>query len=95
MILAYRPLNVGEVGSMMGLSDEEVTTGALVDRCASLIKMRGTVIEFVHQSARDYLVGINGQAIFDSHECYGNGEVTLSCLSYLSERLKVNLANLP
>jgi hypothetical protein len=95
MILAYRPLNVGEVGSVTGLSDEEVTTEALVDRCASLIKMRGTVIEFVHQSARDYLVGINGQAIFDSHECYGNGEVALSCLSYLSEQLRINLANLP
>lgn len=82
------------MGSVTGLS-EEMTTAALVNRCASLIKMRGAGIEFVHQSAREYLVGINGQAILDSHERYGHGEVVLSCLSHLSERLKVNLAHLP
>jgi hypothetical protein len=54
MMLVYRPLNVAEVGSVSGLSDEWVTIEALVDRCASFIRMQGTTdIEFVHQSARD------------------------------------------
>ena len=56
--------------------------------------MRGTDIEFVHQSARDYLAGKNGQSILDSHGPYGHGEIVLSCLSHLSERLKVNLVDL-
>jgi hypothetical protein len=95
ILLAYRPLNVAEVSSVSGLSDEWVSIEGLVDRCASFLKMRGTDIEFVHQSARDYLTGENGQSILDSYEYYGHGGVALSCLSYLSERLKVNLVDLP
>ena len=93
ILLAYRPLNIAEVGSVSGLS-EEWEIKALVDRCASFLKMRGTDIEFV-QPARDYLAGENGQPILDSYEYYGHGEIALSCLSYLSQRLKVNLVDLP
>ena len=57
MMLAYRPLDVREVCSVTGFSDREVAVDGLVDRCASFIKMRGTRIEFVHQSVRDYLAG--------------------------------------
>jgi hypothetical protein len=60
MMLAYRPLNVREVGSVIGLSDEEVAIEALVDRCVSFVRIRGTDIECIHQSARDYLAGKNG-----------------------------------
>ncbi|KIM97029.1 hypothetical protein OIDMADRAFT_105875 [Oidiodendron maius Zn] len=95
MMLAYRPLNIEEVGSVIGLSDEWVSFKALVNRCASFIQMRHTDIGFVHQSARDYLAGKNGQSILDSYENYGHGEIALSCLSYLSQRLKVNLVDLP
>jgi hypothetical protein len=95
MMLAYRPLNVEEVGSVTGLSGESVAIEAWVDRCASFIKRRGTDIEFVHKSARDYLAGTGGQAIFDSYEHYGHGEIALNCLSYLTKRLKVNLVDLP
>jgi hypothetical protein len=95
IMLTYRPLNIAEVGSVTGLSNEWVTIKALVDRCASFIKTRGTDIEFVHQSARDYLVEENGQSILDSYEHYGHGEIALSCLSHLSQRLKVNLIDLP
>ncbi|KFY02662.1 hypothetical protein O988_02002 [Pseudogymnoascus sp. VKM F-3808] len=95
MMLAYRPLNVEEVSSVTGLSGESVAIEAWVDRCASFIKRRGTDIEFVHKSARDYLAGTGGQAIFDSYEHYGHGEIALNCLSYLTKRLKVNLVDLP
>ncbi|KAK9384571.1 hypothetical protein V1515DRAFT_632612 [Lipomyces mesembrius] len=93
MMLAYRPLNMAEVGSVTGLSDECVR--ALVDRCASFVRMRDTDIEFVHQSARDYLAGTSGQSILDSYENHGHSEIALSCLSHLSERLKINLIDLP
>ncbi|KAK6613460.1 hypothetical protein H4I95_01804 [Botrytis cinerea] len=57
--------------------------------------MRGTDIEFVHQSSRDYLVGENGKCILDTSELYGHHEIVVSCLSYLSQKLKVNLVDLP
>jgi hypothetical protein len=94
MMLAYRPLNVEEVGSVTGLSDQLVAIEAWVDRCASFVKRRGTDIEFVHQSARDYLAGKDGQSMFDSYEHYGHSEIALNCLSHLTERLKVNLVDL-
>lgn len=95
MVLAYRPLNMAEVGSVTGLSDEWAPIKALVDRCASFLKMQGTDIEFVHQSARDYLSEKNGQSTLDSYECCGHSEIILSCLSYLPQRLKVILVDLP
>lgn len=95
MMLAYRPLKVEEVGSVTGLSDEEAAIKALVDRCASFIRMRNRNIEFVHQSARDYLTRENGQSILDSHEPFGHDEIALSCLSHISKLLKPNLLDLP
>lgn len=94
MMLAYRPLNVEEVGSVTGLSEQLFAIEVWVDRCASFVKRRGTDIEFVHQSARDYLAGRDGQSIFDSYEHYGHGEIALNCLSHLTKRLKVNLVDL-
>jgi hypothetical protein len=41
------------------------------------------------------LAGKNGQSILDSYQYYGHGEIALSCLSHLSQRLKVNLVDLP
>ncbi|KAL6890082.1 WD40-repeat-containing domain protein [Trichoderma evansii] len=95
MVLAYRPLKVEEVPSVTGLTDEEDTIIGLVNRCASFIRMRENNIEFIHQSARDYLAGENGLSILDSHECFGHDEIVLGCLSYLSKWLKVNLMELP
>jgi hypothetical protein len=94
MMLAYRPLNVEEVGSVAGLSDQLVVIEACINRCASFIKGRGTDIEFVHQSARDYLTEKDGRSILDSHKYYGHGEIALNCLSYLTEQLTVNLIKL-
>ena len=37
----------------------------------------------------------NGQSILDSYVHYSHSEIALSCLSYLSQRLKVNLVELP
>ncbi|KAL3455860.1 hypothetical protein BJX64DRAFT_294641 [Aspergillus heterothallicus] len=95
MMTVYRPLRVEEVPSVIGLTDEEDMIRALVDCCASFIRLREDNIEFVHQSARDYLAGENGLSILDSHERFGHGEIVLACLSYFSDCLKPNLAQLP
>ncbi|KAM3070114.1 hypothetical protein ACMFMF_008467 [Clarireedia jacksonii] len=93
MLTVYRPLAVEEVGSVTGLSNDEVDTEALIDRCASFIRNRGAGIEFVHQSARDYLAK-DGQPTLDSYGRYGHSEISLSCLSYLSRRLEANIFHL-
>ncbi|KAJ5380537.1 G-protein beta WD- 40 repeats containing protein [Penicillium cataractarum] len=94
MMLAYRPLGVEEVGSVTGLTDEEDAIRTSVNRCASFIRMQESKIEFVHQSARDYLAGEKGQSILDSYEHSGHDDIALSCLSQLSE-LNPNLLDLP
>ncbi|KAJ5152980.1 G-protein beta WD- 40 repeats containing protein [Penicillium canariense] len=95
MMLAYRPLKVEEVPSVTGLTNEDNAIEALVDRCASVLRMQENNIEFVHQSVRDYLAGENGQSVLDTYERFGHREILMGCLSYLSERLKVNLLDLP
>jgi len=94
MLVVYRPLTREEVSSVTGLSLEEITIEMLVDRCASFIKERGTSIEFIHKSARDY-IDQEAKPTLESYSNYGHGEIALSCLSYLSRQLKVNLLSLP
>ncbi|KAJ5797857.1 uncharacterized protein N7503_007153 [Penicillium pulvis] len=96
MMLAYQPLQVVEVESLTGFTDEYSEIEDLVGKCASFITMRGTFIEFIHQSARDFLAEEKRQSdLLNSHEHFGHGELALRCLSSLCERLKVNICDLP
>lgn len=92
MLLAYRPLKLEEVAAVTGLPSDQL--GEFVDRCASFVKRRDTDIDFIHQSARDYLVGDYGRLILDSLGLYEHSDVALSCLSHLFSQLKVNLMEL-
>ncbi|KAJ6256782.1 putative G-protein beta WD 40 repeat-containing protein [Drechslerella dactyloides] len=91
MILAYRPLSIEEVGSVTGLSEKFVTFRELVDRCASIVVLRENKIEFVHKSARDYFTEYRR----GTYAHYGHDEIARNCLRDLSQRLKVNLGDLP
>ena len=95
MMLAYRPLDIREVRGVTGFSEREMAVDVLVDRCASSIRIRGTRIEFVHQSARDYLAGKGEYSLPDFYKKYGHSEVTLSCMTCLRDGLKVTLVGLP
>jgi len=95
LMQAYRPLHVREVSSVTGLPDDLGYVEALADRSASFVKQRGMYIEFVHQSTRDYLAGTNGRSVLEAHDQYGHGEMAVSCLTHLQQRLKVNLLDLP
>jgi hypothetical protein len=95
MNLAYRPLSLGEVASVSGPTIEETDVITLVDRCASFLKRRENHVEFVHQSARDFLKGEIGQSLLDLHDTFGHNELVLSCLNYLDQHLKANLMHLP
>jgi hypothetical protein len=91
MMLVFRPLNRAEVSAVTGLSEEEVSSEKIIGRCASFIKTRGSTIEFVHQSSRDFLAG---SSLFTCDD-YGHGDIALSCLSYMSAVLEPNLIRLP
>jgi hypothetical protein len=95
MILVYRPLSVTEFRGVMGLSDQSIAVEAWIDRCASFCRIRGTAVEFVHKSARDYLVGDDIKKIFDTVRNIDHAELALNCVSHLTQTLKVNLADLP
>ena len=97
MMLAYRPLTVEELPNLIDLTSEDYTSavGELVDRCTSFVKMRGNNIEFVHQSARDYLGSDNGLSMLKSHESFEHHDIVLRCLVHLSEHLRINLMDLP
>jgi hypothetical protein len=91
MMLVFRPLNRAEVFSVTGLSEEEVSSEKIIGRCASFIKTRGSTIEFVHQSSRDFLAG---SSLF-TYDNYGHGDIALSCLSFMSTVLVPNTVGLP
>ena len=99
MMLAFRPLKVEELPNLIDLAsgDDRAAIKELVDRCASFVKMRDHNLEFVHQSARDYLARGTGLAILESYETrrFGHYDIVLRCLNQLSEHLRVNLMDLP
>lgn len=95
MMLAYRPLDTREIESMIGPSGLLIDITLFVSQCASLVTMRETTLEFVHQSVRDYLAGDDGRSILDTFESCDHGRIVSTCISHLTERLKVNLAGLP
>lgn len=92
MMLVYRPLNLSEIAVVTGMTDGDHE--ALVNRCASFLRRQKSNIEFVHQSARDYLGTENAQSTFRLYTSVGHHEISLGCLSQLSECLKVNLLGL-
>ncbi|CAI7644323.1 unnamed protein product [Penicillium bialowiezense] len=92
MMLAYRPLKMGEFAAIAGFEEsEEMSLMSLVIRCASFIRLRGHSVDFVHQSVRDYLAENDQQLVLDSPGIFGHCEIAMNCLSYLSLSLKVNL----
>ncbi|KAF2278229.1 uncharacterized protein EI97DRAFT_414568 [Westerdykella ornata] len=93
MLLVHRPLREEEVSSVTGWSSEEATVEDLVDRCASFVRKRGRSIEFIHQSAQDYLKE-EAHSALDSYGNYGHGEIASNCLDYLFEHLQVNILGL-
>ena len=95
MLLAYRPLHVREVSSVTDLLDDQREIERLVNQSASFVKMRGRYVEFVHQSARDYLAEGPGWSLLDSQDQSYHSEMAVRCLAHLSRRLKANLVELP
>ncbi|KAK6503249.1 hypothetical protein TWF481_008278 [Arthrobotrys musiformis] len=98
VMLAYRPPTVAELSAVLCLFEESITSiDALIKGhcCGFIRKQEHTeTVEFIHHSAREFLEG-EGLSIVDAYGSYGHSEMTMGCLSYLSQNLKVNLTDLP
>lgn len=95
MMLTFQPLNVHEVSNVAGLPDDQSYLQMLIDRCASFVQKRGAYVEFLHQSARDYLSGDNGPSPLDVGDDISHAEIGMNCLAHLSKQLKANLLDCP
>jgi len=94
MLQTYRPLNTQEISMVACLGDDEDGIEALTNRCASFVRRQDDKIEFVHQSARDYLSGAEGQAALKPYPPYGHREAAVTCLNSLLHVLKPDLLGL-
>ena len=95
MTLVYRPLKVDEIPVVTGLAIDEDCIQAVVARCGSFIVIRESFVEFIHQSARDFLNGGYQLAPLNPNDKLGHHRIVVNCVSQLSQRLKVNLLGLP
>jgi len=94
MLLVYRPMQASEVASVAGIEHDGDTLHSLTDQCASFIRRQDDKIEFLHQSARDYLSGEIGQAVLGRYAPYGHYQAVIACLGSLSRVLKPDLLGL-
>ncbi|KAL5361432.1 WD40-repeat-containing domain protein [Aspergillus floccosus] len=69
-VLAYRPLELLELGVVSGLPDKIAGNAKniekIVKRSGSFLTVRDKTVYFVHQSAKDYLIKQAGLSIFPS-----------------------------
>ncbi|KAF3076728.1 hypothetical protein CFAM422_001367 [Trichoderma lentiforme] len=69
MVAAYQPLNLETLPIMAGLKGrltQAEPLKLLVRMCGSFLTIRGDVVYFVHQSAKDYLIGEGRKRILPS-----------------------------
>ncbi|OPB46931.1 hypothetical protein A0O28_0070550 [Trichoderma guizhouense] len=69
MVAAYQPLNLETLPIMAGLKGrltQAEPLKLLVRMCGSFLTIRGDVVYFVHQSAKDYLIGEGRNRILPS-----------------------------
>lgn len=89
LILAYRPLSIFELAAMLTVLNEEVGVRQLVHECSFFIRIRDDegiqYVEFVHQSARDYLEGLSNYSYPDLGVSFSHETMALRCLSVLTD----------
>ncbi|KAJ5100119.1 Vegetative incompatibility protein HET-E-1 [Penicillium argentinense] len=96
--LAYRPLQLLELGVVSGLPDKIAGSAknieTIVKRSGSFLTVRGETIYFVHQSARDYLIKKGGQRIFLSGLAAAHHQMFTQSLHILDRTLRRDIYSL-
>lgn len=96
--VAYRPLRLQELAGTTQLPDKILGNVRylrdLVERCGSFLTVRNETIFLIHQSAKDYIVGVNGRDDLCLDQAEEHREIALSSLNLLSGTLKENIYDL-
>jgi len=95
--LAFRPLQLNEIGVIAGLEDLYSDVQALQDllnSCGSFLTLREEVVYFVHQSAKDYFTIGKGLGIFLSNLTEAHAEIAYRLLQLLDMTLRRDICNL-
>jgi hypothetical protein len=97
-ILAYRPLQLLELGVVSGLPDEIAGKSknivTMIKRSGSFLTVRDETIYFVHQSAKDYLIGKGGESILSSGTAVAHRRMFTQSLNILERMLRRDMYNL-
>lgn len=90
--LAYRPLQLLELGVVSGLPGEIAGNAknlmTIIKRSGSFLTVRDECIYFVHQSARDYLIGKGGQSIFSAGPAVAHRRMFTQSLQVMKKTLR-------
>lgn len=100
--IARRNLRVDEIPEIAGLPEGEFSSdevNELIQHCGSFLVVRHPTVYFVHQSARDYLLGSGQSRVFllgEKGRCPArmHYEVVLRCLESMSKNLRRDLCQL-
>jgi hypothetical protein len=96
--LAYRPLHLNEFIFTADLPDtfsnHLMDIEELVALCGSFLTIRGDVVYFVHQSAKDYLSGAGGSQIFPHGPLYEHKRLAHRSAALISNTLKTDVCGL-
>jgi hypothetical protein len=101
MLLTFRPVRIDELHSILN-ENSTYTTMTCIDSCVYFVRRReddtgsAELIEFQHQSARDYLASIQvyHKGVPATFAGYGHAEIAMNLLNFLDEYLKVNILGL-
>ncbi|KAK6518984.1 hypothetical protein TWF281_003675 [Arthrobotrys megalospora] len=99
--LAHRPLHLREIPTLAGLKNYLTPLERLISKCGSFLTIRENIVYFVHQSAKDYLIGTVRPgltvepAIFHEGVKQVHHSIFLRSLQAMFKTLKRNIYALP
>jgi hypothetical protein len=98
MTLAYRPLHLLELGALSGLprqiSNNLDNVMRVVNKCGSFLTVREDRIYFIHQSAKDFLLGKAFDKVFPSGMAEVNHTIFSRSLEIMSKTLRRDIYGL-
>ncbi|EPE03477.1 nacht and wd40 domain protein [Ophiostoma piceae UAMH 11346] len=81
IFLAYRPLSLGELGTLVPFPPEQVAR--IVGECGSLLSVSNDTVNLVHLSAKDYLRDNYSSRLSTASTAQGHAKMSEHCLGAL------------
>jgi hypothetical protein len=96
--LAYRPLQLLELGAVSGVPEKIAGKAknlvTIIKRSGSFLTVRNERIYFVHQSAKDYLIGKGRQSIFSASPAVAHRRIFTQSLQVIRKTLRRDIYSL-